>query len=53
LSPDVKVRFEDDTNFYPVVLEDSQWTERTYRKDKLFQNTVTFRIAHKLNSQRG
>ena len=53
LSPDVKVRFEGDTNFYPVVLEDSQWTERTYRKDKLFQNTVTFRIAHKLNSQRG
>ena len=53
LSPDVKVRFEGESEYYSVTLEDSQWTERTFRKDKLFQNTVTFRMAHKLNSQRG
>ena len=53
LSPDVKVRFEGETEYYSVTLEDSQWTERTFRKDKLFQNTVTFRMAHKINSQRG
>ncbi len=53
LSPDVKVRFEGESDYYSVTLEDSQWTERTFRKDKLFQNTVTFRMAHKLNSQRG
>ena len=53
ISPDVKVRFEGDSEYYPVIVEDTRWTERTYRKDKLFQNTCTFRIAHKLNSQRG
>jgi hypothetical protein len=53
LSPDVKVRFEGETDFYPVVLEDTVWTEKTFRKDKLFQATTRFRIAHKLNSLRG
>jgi hypothetical protein len=53
LSADVKVRFEGDSDYYSVTLEDSQWTERTFRKDKLFQNTVTFRMANKINSQRG
>jgi len=53
LSPDVKIRFEGETDWYSVTLENSDWTERTYRKDKLFQNTVTVRMANKLNSQRG
>ena len=53
LSPDVKVRFEGESDFYPVVLEDTVWTEKTFRKDKLFQATTRFRIAHKLNSLRG
>lgn len=53
LSPDVKVRFEGESEYYSVTLEDSQWTEQTKRKNKLFQNTVTFRLAHKINSQRG
>jgi len=53
LSPDVKVRFQGDSEWFSVTLEDSQWTEKTFRKDKLFQNTVTFRMANKINSQRG
>jgi len=53
LSPEVKIRFEGESEYYSVTLEDSQWTERTFRKDKLFQNTVTVRMAHKINSLRG
>jgi hypothetical protein len=53
LSPDVKIRFEGETDWYSVTLQDNQWTERTFRKDKLFQNTITVRMAHKINSQRG
>jgi hypothetical protein len=53
ISADVKVRFEGEAEYTPVIVEDNTWTERTFRKDKLFQNTCTFRIAHKLNSQRG
>ena len=53
ISPDVKVRFEGSSDFYPVIIEDNRWEQRTFRKDKLFQNTIRFKMAHKLNSQRG
>jgi hypothetical protein len=53
ISADVKVRFEGDAEYTPVIIEDSRWEQKTFRKDKLFQHTCTFRIAHKLNSQRG
>jgi len=53
ISPDVKVRFQNEAEYYSVTVEDSQWTEQTKRKNKLFQNTITFRLAHKINSQRG
>lgn len=54
ISPDVRVQFpETDENWYPVVLENNQYTERTFRKDKFFQYSVNFRMAHKINSQRG
>lgn len=48
---DVRVKFNDE--WLPVIITDSSWTERTFRKDKLFQYTLNFRMAHKLNSQRG
>lgn len=52
-SPDVRVRYEGDTNWTPVVLTSNRWTEKTFRKDKLFQYTLDYREAHKINSQRG
>jgi len=53
LSPDVKVRFAGSNDWQPVVLTSNQWTERTYRKDKLFQHTITFRTANPINMQQG
>jgi hypothetical protein len=53
ISPDVKVRLNGDTNWYSVVLTDTSWVERTYRKDKLFQYTLNFRFSNKLNIQNG
>lgn len=53
ISPDVKVRFKGESTWYSVIVTDNTWTERTYRKNKLFQNTLTFRMANKLNIQNG
>ena len=53
ISPDVKVRFEGESDFYPVIIEGASWSEQTFRKNKLFQSTARFRMAHKLNSLRG
>lgn len=53
ISPDVKVRLNGDTNWYGVVLTDTSWVERTFRKDKLFQYTLNFRFSNKLNIQNG
>lgn len=53
ISPDVRVRYEGTTEFIPITITNNQWTERTFRKDKLFQNTLQFVEAHKINSQRG
>lgn len=53
MSPDVKVRFEGESDFFPVIIEDNSWEQKTFRKNKLFQATTRFRMAHKINSLRG
>jgi len=53
ISPDVRVRFGDDAKWYPVTLLSTSYTERNYRKDKLFQYEIAFKKAHNIKSQRG
>ncbi len=57
-SGDVKVRIGDKSGgqkyeWVPVALLSSSWTEKTTRKDKLFQYSINFKRAHNLKSQRG
>lgn len=57
-SADVKVRFNDapgaqQYEFVPVALLSTEYTEKTIRKDKLFQYSIKFAIAHNIKSQRG
>jgi hypothetical protein len=57
-SADVKVRFNDAPGslkyqWMPISLISANWTEKTYRKDKLFQYEIRFKRAHNLKSQRG
>jgi hypothetical protein len=57
-SADVKVRFNDapgaeQYQWVPVSLMSSSYTEKTIRKDKLFQYDITFKLAHNIKSQRG
>ena len=51
-SPDVRVNIGN-TAWEPVVLLSNSYTERSYRKDRLFQYEIRFRKAHNLKSQRG
>lgn len=51
LSPDVKVKFGTTGNWESAILTSNTWTEKTYRKDKLFQHTINFKLANKLNMQ--
>ena len=57
ISADVKVRFNDSADeqyqWVPVTLMNKTYTEKTVRKNKLFQYDITFRIAHNIKSQRG
>ena len=53
MSPDVHVRFGDSAVWFPVTLLSNQYTERNYRKDKLFQYEIAFKKAHNIKSQRG
>jgi hypothetical protein len=55
ISPDVKVRFEGENGdkWVPVTLINTTYTEKTVRKDKLFQYDIKFKIAHNIKSQRG
>ena len=53
ISPDVRVRYNNETNWIPITITDTRWTERTFRKDKFFQYTINYDEAHKINSQRG
>lgn len=52
-SPDVRVRFYGETTWRPIVLTSNTWNERTFRKDRMFQNTITFNMSNNINSQRG
>tara|TARA_R100000935_G_C2840395_1_gene170656 strand:+ start:1210 stop:2625 length:1416 start_codon:yes stop_codon:yes gene_type:complete len=57
-SADVRVRFNDLTipqryEFVPVALLSTSYTEKTYRKDRLFQYNIDFKLAHNIKSQRG
>ena len=58
ISADVRVRFNDNPipqryEWYPITLLTSSYTEKTYRKDRLFQYNIDFKIAHNIKSQRG
>ena len=53
ISADVKVRMGAQTEWWPVSLISSTYTEKTYRKDKLFQYELTFKQANNIKSQRG
>jgi len=53
ISPDIKVRFAGSDEWVPVILTDTQYTERTFRKDKMFQHTINFRLANPQQIQRG
>lgn len=57
-SADVKVRFNDapgaqQFQWVPVALISNSYTEKTTRKDQLFQYDIKFKIAHNIKSQRG
>ncbi len=55
-SPDVNVRFstgEYANQWIPINLISSSYTEKTYRKDRLFQYTVDYKLANNIKSQRG
>ena len=57
-SPDVKVRFNEKPapgkyEWVPVSLLSTSYTQKTSRKDKLFQYDIKFKRAHNLKSQRG
>lgn len=53
ISPDVRVRFGTDDEWKPVILTDNQYTERTFRKDRLFQHTINFKLANPQQVQHG
>ena len=53
ISPDVRVRFNGSTTWNSVVLQDTTWEQKTIRKNKLFQYTLNFNMANKLNIQNG
>ncbi len=55
-SPSVNVRFstgEYANEWLPINLISSNYTEKTYRKDRLFQYTVDYKLANNIKSQRG
>jgi len=55
-SAEVKARFSDGPyagQWVPIIITSTNYTEKTSRKDKLFQYTVNFRLASNLKSMRG
>ena len=58
-SPDVRVRLGNsapagyDSYFFGCNVTSASWTEKSYRKDKLFQYEIKFKLANNLKSQRG
>ena len=53
MSPDVRVRFGANANWFPAILTSNAYVERNFKKDKLFQYEISFKLAHPLKSQRG
>lgn len=53
LSPDIRVRFPGQSDWVSVIPTTNQWTSRTFRKDKLFQYTLGFKLANPIQLQRG
>ena len=55
-SGEVKVRFSEGpyaNQWVPVTITNTSYNEKTYRKDRLFQYTVKFRLASNIKSMRG
>lgn len=52
LSPNVRVRFKGQSDWYSVIPITNSWVEKTYRKDKLFQLEYKFKLANKMYSQK-
>tara|TARA_R110000737_G_scaffold73550_2_gene102301 strand:+ start:1868 stop:3286 length:1419 start_codon:yes stop_codon:yes gene_type:complete len=54
-SPDVRVRMSEDAPLVwrPINILSSTYDQKTNRKDKLFQYTIRFKIAHNIKAQRG
>lgn len=55
-SAEVKVRFQDGTydgQWVPVTITNTSYIEKNYRKDRLFQYTVRFRLASNIKALRG
>ena len=55
-SAEVKVRFASGpyaNQWVPVIITKTSYNEKTYRKDRLFQYTVNFRLASNIKSMRG
>jgi len=55
-SPSVNVRFstgEYANEWIPINIVSSSYTEKSYRKDRLFQYTVNYKLANNIKSQRG
>lgn len=63
-SPDVRVKLPESwyhpsesvvniERFLGAVVTSNTYTERTFRKDRLFQYEITFRLANNIKSQRG
>ena len=58
-SPDVRVRLGQngptgyEAYFFGCNITSASWTEKSYRKDKLFQYDIKFKLANNLKSQRG
>lgn len=53
LSPDIRVRFSGENTWKSVIPISNQWTSRTFRKDKLFQYSLNFKLANPIQLQRG
>lgn len=53
LSPDVKVRFSGSTDWTSVILTSSTYDNKKFKYDKLFQHTITFKLANKNQIQKG
>jgi len=55
-SAEVKVRFSTGqyaNQWVPVIIQSLNYTEKTFRKDRLFQYTVRFSLASNIKSMRG